>query len=55
MDNNNNGSGVNTVLIVIVLVIIVAGLAWFFAGGTNDSADAGLNVDVNLPAGESGE
>ncbi len=50
---HSNQSGTNTVLIVIILVIIVGVLVWFFRGGIAQE-DPGLEVDVNLPAGEEG-
>ena len=49
MDNQNN-SGVNTVLIVVILVIIVGSLVWFFTK-SSQQPESGLEIDVNLPAG----
>lgn len=49
MDNQNNG-GVNTLLIVVILVILVGTLIWFFTKSAPEQ-DRGLEVDINLPAG----
>jgi len=49
MDNQNNG-GVNTLLIVVILVILVGALVWFFTKSAPEQ-ESGLEIDVNLPAG----
>lgn len=53
--HNNDNSGVNTILIIAVLVIAVAGVVWFLMGGANESPEAGMEVDITLPVGESAE
>lgn len=50
MENQNNNGGINTLLIVIVLVILVGGLVWFFTNSAPEQTE-GLEVDINLPAG----
>ena len=51
---NPDNSGTNAILIVLLLAAVVAFGVWFFGQGaavpaTND--EAGINLDVNLPAG----
>ena len=55
MENgNDSASSTNTILIVVVLVILVGlGVWWFSRGGTAAPEDVSdVNVDVNLPSGE---
>lgn len=53
---NQSSNGANTVLIVIVIIILLVG--GYFIFGKNDKTmedsnnDAGINVQVNLPGGE---
>lgn len=53
---DGNSSGANTVLLVVVIILLVAGGYWWY---TNRAAKApaannpSINVDVNLPSGDS--
>jgi hypothetical protein len=51
-----DNSGTNAILIVLLLAAVVAFGVWFFGQGAipavND--DPGINVDVNLPTGNTG-
>jgi hypothetical protein len=54
-----DNSATNAILMVLVLAAIVAFGVWFFGQGAIPAADTtdnngGLNVDVNLPAGGTG-
>lgn len=51
---NPDNSGTNAILIVLLLAAIVAFGVWFFGQNAAVPAandDAGINLDVNLPAG----
>lgn len=51
----DESSSTNAILIVLILAAIVAFGVWFFGQGTVpavNTEDPGINVDVNLPAGE---
>lgn len=50
--NNSDNSGVNTIILVVILGFIIFGLVWFFGGGVVEPKQDGVNVELNIPAGE---
>lgn len=53
MKNSNQAGNTNTILIVVVLIIVVVlGVWWYMKSTATPVDDGALNVDVNLPSGD---